>query len=49
MAAAADATNAQRRFAAEDDDICLRQLHAEGVHVATPEGIDIAAFQRAAG
>ena len=48
QAAAAIATAAQRRDAAAEDDLCYRQLLAEGVQFVAPEQLDRAAFVRAA-
>jgi TRAP-type transport system periplasmic protein len=46
--AAAEATPAQRRDSAEEDDICRHQLVAAGVQILDPAAIDIAAFRRSA-
>jgi TRAP-type C4-dicarboxylate transport system substrate-binding protein len=46
--AVAEATPAQRRDSAEEDDICRRQLMAGGVEILAPGTIDLAAFQRLA-
>ncbi len=47
MAACAQATAEQRAFAAEEDAQCLSILQADGVEIATPEAIDLAAFKAA--
>jgi C4-dicarboxylate-binding protein DctP len=39
-----EATAAQRRYAAEDDVLCLATLEADGVEVIRPNGFDRAAF-----
>ncbi len=44
QAAMKEATSQQRRFAAQEDEDCLRQLIAAGVDVGTPDAIDRAAF-----
>jgi TRAP-type C4-dicarboxylate transport system substrate-binding protein len=46
--AVAAATPVQRRNAAEEDDVCHRQLAAAGVEILPPNAIDLAAFQRLA-
>jgi C4-dicarboxylate-binding protein DctP len=46
--AAAGATAAQRRDAAEEDELCRRKLLAEGVRFVAAEELDRAAFVRAA-
>jgi TRAP-type C4-dicarboxylate transport system substrate-binding protein len=48
LAASADATAAQRRFAVDEDALCLERLEREGVAVVRPEEIDMAAFRAAA-
>ncbi len=47
MTACAQATAAQRAFAAEEDAQCLALLQADGVEIALPEAIDLAAFKSA--
>jgi TRAP-type C4-dicarboxylate transport system substrate-binding protein len=47
--AVAEVTPAQRRDAAEEDDICHRQLVAAGVEILSPDAIDLAAFRSLAG
>ena len=42
--AMAEATAAQRGYAAEDDVLCLATLEADGVEVIRPDGFDRAAF-----
>jgi len=42
-----EATAAQRRYAAEDDEVCLAALLADGVDVAGPDRYDRAAFVEA--
>lgn len=43
--AVAEATAAQRRYAAEEDAACLATLQAAGVEIVRPEAIDVAAFK----
>jgi tripartite ATP-independent transporter DctP family solute receptor len=45
--AMAEATQAQRGFAAEDDILCLQELRAAGVEVLDPDSFDREAFARA--
>jgi TRAP-type C4-dicarboxylate transport system substrate-binding protein len=47
LAAAADATAAQRQWAIEEDAVCLERLRGEGVTVVPAEEIDFAAFRAA--
>jgi TRAP-type C4-dicarboxylate transport system substrate-binding protein len=47
LAAAADATTAQRQWAIDEDALCLERLRREGVAIVPPEGIDFAAFRAA--
>jgi TRAP-type C4-dicarboxylate transport system substrate-binding protein len=47
LAAARDATVAQRRFAIDEDELCLARLRQEGVAIVEPEEIDFAAFRAA--
>jgi TRAP-type C4-dicarboxylate transport system substrate-binding protein len=47
LAAAADATGAQRQLAIADDALCLERLRREGVAVVPAEDIDMAAFRAA--
>jgi TRAP-type C4-dicarboxylate transport system substrate-binding protein len=47
LAAARDATIAQRRFAIEEDELCLTRLRQEGVVIVEPDHIDVAAFRAA--
>ena len=47
LAAARDATVAQRRFAIEEDELCLERLREAGVAIVGPEEIDFAAFRAA--
>jgi C4-dicarboxylate-binding protein DctP len=42
--AIAEATAAQRRFAAEDDESCLATLRADGVEIIGADAFDRAAF-----
>jgi len=46
-AAMAEATAAQRRYAAEDDELCLAALRADGVEIIGPGEFDRAAFLEA--
>lgn len=43
----AGATLQQREFAAQEDEICIAALRADGVHIDTSADIDIAAFKAA--
>ena len=45
--AAAEATSAQRRFAAEEDRQCMALLEADGVRFVTADEIDLPAFKAA--
>ena len=45
LAAAADATAAQRQWAIDEDALCLERLRREGVAIVPPEDIDFAAFR----
>lgn len=45
LAAAAEATTAQRGFAAEEDAQCLATLRAAGCEIVSPGEIDLAAFK----
>jgi TRAP-type C4-dicarboxylate transport system substrate-binding protein len=45
LAAAADATAAQRQWAIDEDALCLERLRAAGVAIVPPEAIDFAAFR----
>jgi TRAP-type transport system periplasmic protein len=47
LAAAADATAAQRQWAIEEDAACLERLEAEGVSIVPAEEIDFTAFRAA--
>ena len=47
LTAARDATVAQRRFAIEEDKLCLERLRRDGVTIVGPEKIDSAAFRAA--
>jgi TRAP-type C4-dicarboxylate transport system substrate-binding protein len=47
LAAAADATAAQRQWAIDEDALCLERLRAAGVAIVPPEAIDLAAFRAA--
>ena len=47
LAAAADATAAQRQWAIAEDALCLARLTREGVAVVPAEDIDLAAFRAA--
>lgn len=47
LASAGDATVAQRRFAVEEDELCITRLRQEGVAIAGPHEIDVAAFRAA--
>jgi TRAP-type C4-dicarboxylate transport system substrate-binding protein len=47
-AAVAEATPAQRRSAAEEDETCHRQLVDAGVEILSADAIDLAAFRRLA-
>lgn len=47
LVAARDATIAQRRFAIEEDELCLERLRRGGVSIVGPEEIDFAAFRAA--
>ncbi len=47
LAAADDATTAQRQWAIAEDALCLERLRQEGVAVVPAEGIDLAAFRAA--
>lgn len=47
LAAATDATAAQRQWAIEEDALCLARLEAEGVEIVPAEEIDLAAFRAA--
>ena len=47
LAASSSATAAQRRFAVDEDELCLAQLRREGVEIVGPEEIDFAAFRAA--
>jgi TRAP-type transport system periplasmic protein len=47
LAAAADATAAQRQWATEEDAVCLERLEAEGMTIVPAEEIDFAAFRAA--
>jgi TRAP-type C4-dicarboxylate transport system substrate-binding protein len=47
LAAAADATTAQRQWAIAEDALCLERLEQEGVAVVPAEDIDLAAFRAA--
>lgn len=47
LAAAADATAAQRQWAIEEDALCLARLEAEDVEIVPAEEIDLAAFRAA--
>jgi TRAP-type C4-dicarboxylate transport system substrate-binding protein len=47
LAAAAEATAAQRRFAIAEDAACLAKLAQEGVAIVPAEDIDLAAFRAA--
>jgi TRAP-type transport system periplasmic protein len=47
LAAASEATAAQRRFAVEEDELCLARLRRDGVAIVEQEGIDFAAFRAA--
>jgi TRAP-type transport system periplasmic protein len=47
LAAAGDATAAQRQWAIAEDDVCLERLKAEGVTIVPAEEIDFAAFRAA--
>ena len=45
LAAAADATTAQRQWAIEEDALCLERLRREGVAIVPAEEIDFPAFR----
>jgi TRAP-type C4-dicarboxylate transport system substrate-binding protein len=45
LAAAADATTAQRQWAIDEDAVCLERLRREGVTIVPPEQIDFPAFR----
>jgi TRAP-type transport system periplasmic protein len=47
LAAAREATAAQRDYAIAEDALCLERLRAEGVAVAPADAIDLAAFRAA--
>jgi TRAP-type C4-dicarboxylate transport system substrate-binding protein len=47
LAAAAEATTAQRQWAIAEDALCLARLRQEGVAIVPPEEIDLAAFRAA--
>jgi TRAP-type C4-dicarboxylate transport system substrate-binding protein len=47
LAAAADATTAQRQWAIAEDALCLERLRQDGVAVVPAEAIDLAAFRAA--
>ncbi len=47
LAAAADATAAQRQWAIAEDALCLERLRQDGVAVVPAEDIDLAAFRTA--
>jgi|SRR5262245_22504543 len=47
LAAAADATAAQRQWAIEEDALCLERLKGEGVRIVPAEEIDFTAFRAA--
>jgi len=47
LAAADDATTAQRQWAMAEDALCLERLRREGVAVVPAEDIDLAAFRAA--
>ena len=47
QSAATEATAAQRRFAVEEDELCLQRLRKAGVEIVGPEEIDITAFRAA--
>ena len=47
LAAAADATAAQRQWAIDEDAWCLDRLRADGVAIVPAEEIDVAAFRAA--
>jgi TRAP-type C4-dicarboxylate transport system substrate-binding protein len=49
LAAAAEATTAQRQWAIAEDALCLERLRQEGVAVVPAEEIDLAAFRAAVG
>jgi TRAP-type transport system periplasmic protein len=49
LAAAADATAAQRQWAIDEDAVCLERLRREGVAIVPAEEIDFAAFRAAVG
>jgi TRAP-type C4-dicarboxylate transport system substrate-binding protein len=46
LAAAADATAAQRHWAIDEDAVCLERLRREGIAIVPAEEIDFAAFRR---
>jgi TRAP-type C4-dicarboxylate transport system substrate-binding protein len=47
LAAATDATAAQRQWAIEEDALCLDRLEAEGVAIVPAKEVDMAAFRAA--
>jgi TRAP-type transport system periplasmic protein len=47
LAAAGEATAAQRRFATEEDTTALAALRAHGINVLAPDALDLASFRQA--
>jgi TRAP-type C4-dicarboxylate transport system substrate-binding protein len=48
LAAAADASTAQRQWAIDEDALCLERLEADGVKIVPAAEIDLASFRAAA-
>lgn len=47
LAASASATAAQRRFAVDEDAVCLQRLRDDGVSIVAANEVDVAAFRAA--
>ncbi len=47
LALSAEATAAQRRFAIDEDELCLARLQQDGVAIVRADDIDVAAFRAA--